>query len=416
MSELGPRALRESADALRARGAELASIEPSRRAELLSRAAALLVDPDATLGRLARERLQASSGLSAPMVEWALQSTLKTASAPALIRLHGQATSAGGEGRALVSPGLVAVVLSGNVFTAPLRALLLPLLFGSPVFAKASSRDDVFPHLLQDALREVDQTLGAALEVVTFEGGDHALEDALFAQADVVSAYGSDTTLAQIRGRLSSTTTFIPHGHGLGAAFIPASALQDAASAEPLARALALDVAAYDQRGCLSPHALWVERGSAIDARAFAKLLSEVGLAERAKSLPRGPLPVAIGAQQVQWRGVGATRGALFEGDGYAVTYEGDAPFRISPGYRNLAVFDCDGPAHLARRLASLGRHLKCLGVAGDVEARRSLARSLPAPLAPRVTAIGEMQTPPIDALADGELPWAGLIQHIDAR
>ena len=89
---------------------------------------------------------------------------------------------------------------------------------------------------------------------------------------------------------------------------------------------------------------------------------------------------------------------------------------RLSPGYRNVAVYDCPDEASLGDLLRPLGKHLKTLGVASDAGARRVLAAALPPPLAPRVCAVGEMQTPPFGSIADGELPWAGLVRYAELR
>jgi len=369
----------------------------------LSRAAADLANAETDIGREGRKLLIRSTGLSAEMIDWGLSTACGNASRGALHTLSHSLRPPEGS---VVSRGrLVSLVLSGNVFTASLRAVVLPLLARIPVVAKASSRDDVFPRLLKGAIEARSPELAASYEVITFRGGETSLEDALFAQADVVSAYGSDATLAEIRGRLPATTTFVPHGHGLGVIWIPAGALDR----DGLADRVALDVAAYDQRGCLSPHAIWVG-GAADEARTFAARLAG-SLEELRTSLPRGALPVERGAQQLQWRGVAAARGDLFEGDGFAVSFEGDAPLRLSPGYRNVSVLSCVDEEDLGRRLLPLGVHLKALGVAADAGARRVLARHLPAPLAPRVSEVGTMQTPPLTSLSDGMSPWTGLVR-----
>jgi hypothetical protein len=136
-------------------------------------------------------------------------------------------------------------------------------------------------------------------------------------------------------------------------------------------------------------------------------------LGRLATELPRGALPTSAGAQQVQWRGVATTRGELFEGDGYAVSFEGDGPLRLSPGYRNVSVLTAAGEADLGRRLAPLGVHLKALGVAAPLAARRTLAAALPPPLAPRISDVGAMQAPPLDSLADATDPFAGIYRYV---
>lgn len=187
------------------------------------------------------------------------------------------------------------------------------------------------------------------------------------------------------------------HGHGLGLGWVSRDADLDAA-----ARDLALDVAAYDQRGCMSPHAIGVERGA--DRERFSRALA-ASLEELATSLPRGALPTDVGAAQVQWRGVAAARGILREGDGWAVADEGAQAPRVSPGWRNVMVFEAPSAAAFAERASAFGGHLKAIGVAGD---RHAVASALLPGVSPRVCRAGTMQTPALTVYADGLPPWDG--------
>src|SRR5690606_37552957 len=142
--------------------------------------------------------------------------------------------------RAVAAPArLAAVVLSGNVFTAPARALALPLLLGVPTLAKASSRDDSLARLLAGALDEVAPDLSPCLEIVTSRGGDTDVP-ALVAQADVISVYGSDDTARAIRVAAPANTRVVVHGHGLGVAVVSVLPVGDELAA--LCDALADDV------------------------------------------------------------------------------------------------------------------------------------------------------------------------------
>lgn len=388
-------------------GQELFELGLERRARSLARAAehlrALGAEP-AVLARLAE-----SSGLSVEMTRWALESTLETVDATTLL----------GVGRAAlelhptlrpVPARLCAIVLSGNVLTAPVRAMLLPLLVGVPVLAKASTREDVLPKLLLDSLEETDPALGAACDVITLQG-DSPSTGALFDQADAISVYGSDATVRAVRAAAPATSEVIAHGHGIGVAYVdgvPTSADELDAVARPLGE----DVAAYDQRGCLSPHAIFV-RGPEEDAKRLARAVHEA-LAALAIERPRGRLPLSSASAQLQWRGVAAARGELHEGDGFAVSYEGEHSLRISPGYRNVAVHRCAGVDALVDALCPFGVHLKALGVGGAAVRAREVAKALEAPLAPTLCALGAMQRPRFGALADGHPPAYGLVRFVE--
>ncbi|MET0287728.1 MAG: acyl-CoA reductase [Polyangiales bacterium] len=393
-------ALRELAATLSGAGEALWEAGGERRARWLATAFAHIARADSELGREAVQVLAASSGLSEAMVRWALDTTLGPLTFETLSAIERMPEQ---PGAVRARPGrLCAVVLAGNVVTGAARAVGYPLLFGWPVLAKASSGDDALARLMEAALAESDPELADAYRVVTYASQLEALTAVLLQQADCVIAYGSDESVKTLRAQTGSTASFVGHGHGLGVAFIG----RDADHAEA-ARALALDVAAYDQRGCLSPHIAWVERGSA----EFASRVQRE-LAQLAVTLPRGRMPYELAGAQLTWRGVSAMRGELFEGDGYAVSFEDDGPIRVSPGFRNLQVLGLDDVSSLPAKLAPLGVHLKSLGVAG-VRDLTALARTLPAGVAPRVCALGQMQTPPPDALHDALPPWEGLLRWI---
>ena len=412
MTEYNAQTMRSLAARVAATSAVLQSFGVERVATAIAEATALLLDDRTDPGRALRDELEVGTGLSGRMIEWGLSSTLGSADYAALLRAAAPIKE---RDRQIPAPARLAVViLAGNVFAAALRAVVFPLLAGIPVVAKASEDDDALARYLKQALDRTDPLVGACYEVVTFGGSRAELLDALFEEAEVVELYGSDQTVAAVRGRLPPQVRLVEHGHGLGALYLPAEAVSSQARALEVIGRAALDVAAYDQRGCLSPHIILLQKGGAPDGSSFARMLAEQGLAPLQKTLARGHLPIEAAAAQLQWRGVAAARGRLFEGDAFAVSYEAGAELRPSPGFRNVGVYDCEGLASLAERLQAFGAHLKALGVAGDLEERRVVARALRPPLAPRICAVGAMQTPALDALADGQDPFIGLVRWIE--
>jgi hypothetical protein len=219
--------------------------------------------------------------------------------------------------------------------------------------------------------------------------------------------YGRDQTIAAVRASAPDDARVLAHGHGLGAIFVSREPLVSASAAYDLAERAALDVAAYDQRGCLSPHFVLVEPGGAVDARALARQIASA-LAAIARELPPGELPRDAATAQLQWRGVAAAVGELFAHEHGAVSYEGALPLRASPGHRNLAVYDCEDANAARAQLSRLGTHLKAIGVAG-ADARHALAG-----VAPYVCELGAMQTPPLDVPLDHLHPLAGLTVAAD--
>lgn len=386
----------------------------ARIVRTLCQAGIHLLGADKTLAADLRHELQASTGLSTEMIEWGLNTTFSTIRPDVLDALAREVT--GTHGLVPVPARLVVVVLAGNVFSAAVRAVFLPLLSGAPVLVKGATSDSVLPNFLLRAMRSVDPEIAMRCELVGFARDDQAAVTALLAQADVVSIYGDDHTLDTLGAQTKSGARVLRHGHGLSVSYVCADALCDTTTARDAAQRVALDVAAYDQRGCLSPQLVYVQRGGAVDAREFARVMYEETLPELARLLPPGAAGLADRAQSLQWRAAAQVRGKLFDGRTFAVSYEARHEPRPSPGGRLIGVYDCDGPDDLARALASVAPALKCVGVAGPRDHRLRLAQSLRLTAAARVCRAGEMQTPPFHGYADGQPPLAGLLSFIEAQ
>jgi hypothetical protein len=105
--------------------------------------------------------------------------------------------------------------------------------------------------------------LATCLEVAEWRGGHPALEEALFAEADCVTATGSDEALTAIRSRLPPRVRFIGYGHRVSFGYVAGDVLTPLHAKKIIARA-ADDVVAWDQLGCLSPHVFYVQSGGGV--------------------------------------------------------------------------------------------------------------------------------------------------------
>jgi hypothetical protein len=400
----------DDASVIRARAAAVMDAGVVLRSSASEERAGWLADAAEALGNAAHQRrreLSDATGLSVAMVDWATRTTLGTVREDTM---HALVRSARRDMNGATDPvALLFVVLAGNVFTASVRGIVVPLLFGVPVLVKASSKETVFPEMLRDALRSTDSRLGAAMDLVVFPGGDLERDAALVESAEAVSMYGSDETIAALTSRFGDRPV-IAHGHGVSVAYCGADACDDAHLANTIEK-LSLDICAYDQRGCLSPQLVYVEEASGRSAAAFAQRLIDEGLNLMGRALPRGPLPDAVGAAQAQWRGMAEVEGSLVVGDNCAVSIREPRPIRWSPAYRNVTVAPVRGVDDALQSMRSIGPHLKCVGAdAGSLpEVGARLAES--PTLGAYACTLGEMQTPPLDAPADGLPIWHGLFR-----
>jgi hypothetical protein len=259
-------ALRKSARALRARSA----------AETLESLGTLLDawrTPDSRPRRELERRLPEATGFSAEVVRAGLAHALAPLSGDALARLVeselGGADALEGRGP-LLADGFetTGVVLAGALPTPTLMALLAPLVLRSGVLAKESSHDPVTARCLRESLEEIDPALGGCLEVASFPGADEPRMQALL-EADCVVASGSDATIAAVARRVRPPRRMVLRGHRLSLAVV-GPRLGGADALDAWARAVAFDVALWDQLGCLSPVAVMAAGAEQTDALAEA--------------------------------------------------------------------------------------------------------------------------------------------------
>src|SRR5690606_10499631 len=138
------------------------------------------------------------------------------------------------------------------------------------------------------AVAEEDPVMGEALAVAYWPGGDEAIEEVAFREADAIVAYGGAGALQGIRTRAPAHVPILDHGPRLSVGFIARDALHDRADLQLLARDTARAIATFDQQGCVSPHAVYVEQGD-VDAAGFAASVTDA-LHALENDLPRGKL------------------------------------------------------------------------------------------------------------------------------
>ncbi len=158
------------------------------------------------------------------------------------------------------------------------------------------------------------------------------------------------------------------------------------------AAALAWDVVAFDQRGCLSPRVVFVTG----DAKAFGLELRDA-LEALAGRVPRGKLEPSEAADLSLWASTMSYAGVLFTGDSCAVgVADGMKELALPPTGRHVLVVPLASPGALPDRLAPFARYTIVVGSDAPLDRTRELA-----PAHARVARLGEMQRPPLDGPVD---------------
>jgi Acyl-CoA reductase (LuxC) len=313
-------------------------------------------------------------------------------------------------------------ICSGNIPNPALMSIVFGLLTRSAQFVKCASGASLLPRLFAHSIYDADAKLGACLEIAEWRGGNLDLENALFAEADCVTATGSDETLDKIRKQLPLKTKFIGYGHRVSFGFVAGEVLYGS-RAKKIVAAAADDIVAWNQLGCLSPHVMYVQSGGEIAPEHFAQLLAEE-LEKREMSEPRGELPAEHAAAIASRRGIYEVRAAhspeltrhFFSKDSTAwtVIYEADARFQMSCLNRFIYV---KGVADLTAALQGaddIRGKISTVGIAAQEEKTNEIATQLARWGLTRICLIGQMQNPPLTWRHDGRPVLGDLVTWTD--
>ncbi|HWN95480.1 MAG TPA: acyl-CoA reductase [Methylomirabilota bacterium] len=314
-------------------------------------------------------------------------------------------------------PELLVHIAAGNIPNPTIFSIVLGFLTRSAQFVKCARGTSLLPRLFAHSIYELDPKLASCLEIAEWPGGTESLEHPLFAEADCVTATGSDETLAAIRQRLPARTRFLGYGHRVSFGYVTSEALGRFELGKTLERA-ANDVVAWNQLGCLSPHLFYVEHGGAVSAETFAEKLAEQ-LAVIESTTPRGNLPAEDAAVIALKRGFYEVRAAasndakLWQSEGstaWTVVYESDPQFQLSCLNRFVYVKPAAELAEALRYAEVLRGKISTVGLAASGDRAQSLAMQLARWGVTRVCRIGEMQHPPLTWRHDGRPALGDLV------
>ena len=310
--------------------------------------------------------------------------------------LDGFRPYAGGFSHAVPNDPLLHVI-SGNTPHAGLQSLMRGLLLGAHNFVKLPS----------GGLREVDdfiKLLPASLAGKVATAVD--LPDQWLSECRTFIVFGSDATIAHFRQRLPVETSFEAHPHriSLGVVF------EDMNDSAPLAAA---DVARFNQKGCLSPHDIYV----AGDARGYAARLAKA-LAQFERQEPRGEITALEAAEiadiraSYRFRSASDPRLALWESEhstAWTVIYEQD--IWLVSSCLNRLVFVKPLPDDLAEALGPALPWVAAIGIwPVTPENAERAARLQPS----RICPLGRMQSPPLSWHQEGRQTLAPLVRWVD--
>jgi hypothetical protein len=288
-------------------------------------------------------------------------------------------------------------VIAGNTPAAGLQSLTRGLLLGANNLVKLPSAG------LPEVLRFIDAlppALRSKLQVAT------QLPPTWMDQSQALIVFGSDSTIAEFRGKIRSGQTLLAYGHRVSLGLI----FEDDVAT---ARDAAHDVIVFDQLGCLSPHVFYV----AGDAHSYAAALASC-LAEEDRRTPRSAVALSVAnairasREDISFRMANDEKLALWTSPGstaWTVVYDETRGFPASPLHR--FVFVKPLPVDLAEELAPVARHLSCAGIH---PATLEIAERLRPLGMSRICPLGRMQQPPWTWHQEGHPTLGSLVRWVD--
>lgn len=410
-------------------GERLADRSVLEIAEVIGRVANRLLDPTAPLRTLALQSLPEEAGFSIEMAEAVLDGMAHEWTTRSLLDLvHSEFPDGtvldtfveapeGGLRRALgESPQLH--ITSSNVPGVGVTSMIRGLLTKSAVLLKPGRRDRVLSTLFLDALIGEDAEVGAAAAVVEWDADDVGVHAGVGAAALIV-VYGGEAVTHWARRHARPSARIITYPHRVSAALVmdePEHSITSAA--EPLARAVAM----FDQRGCVSPHTVYVVSQEASEARAAAVTLAEAvadALSVLDTVLPPGVPQVGESSAFHQLAGTveleaasGAGPVVFGAGRRWRVVAEPRPGFKASCLGRFLWVRPLSSIGAVADELSAVASHLQTLGVWGRVglEGLERLARAGVRRIAP----VEQAPWPAARVRHDGVAPLGSLLRWIE--
>ena len=384
--------------AARLRATQSLAQEPSRVAEVLSRAAALWRDRNYPRRRDAIGQIARQAGYSVALLEESLDALLKPFNHAALSSLAEKASRS----RQADRPQLLGFIMAGNVAGAGLHEIAIGLVAGACMIVKTASTEPVFFDQFARTLAELDQKVASRIAVFNWSREREDLTAAMAGNCDRVIAYGDDATIVSLR----NNGAVIGFGSRVSGAVIAPDAMVPG-RIDAVAEALARDVVLFEQLGCLSVHHIFVVSRSAGAARDFAARLASA-LERLGDSTPPAKIPLRDAAEilgvreRARWRRIAGEAVELFEGPRleWTVVFEpesiGDHSFVVSPGFRTVHVTGIRDEEQLRAILATASGRIEAVAVAGDDAETQRISAMLGALGVSYVASPGEMQSPPL--------------------
>lgn len=374
------------------RDAAAIPLPPAQAAAAIAAACALWRDPSYERRRRTIAMIAGNSGYCEALLSESLDALLAPFTAGAMQSFAAKVVKH--------APRLIGFVMPGNVVGAGLHELAQALILGAAVLVKSASAEPLFFAQFARTIGEIDPAVTARISVLSFGRAHSALARALQDNCDEMVVFGDDETVEAL-SRGGCVTGF---GARLSGALLSREAIAPAAS-DAIADGLARDITLFEQCGCLSPHHIFIEDPTRLEARRFAGCLA-VALDRLARTLPPpraldpGVAAAIRGVREAsRWRKLGGDTVDLWEGNAlsWSVIYDAAASFRVSLLYRTVFVTPVSDFTDFKAKLEAVSNRIEAFAVADPAHRFDDACAWLTEAGVSYLASTGMMQSPPFE-------------------
>ncbi|MBI3315673.1 MAG: hypothetical protein HYZ87_01680, partial [Candidatus Omnitrophica bacterium] len=239
---------------------------------------------------------------------------------------------------------------------------------------------------------------------------------------DLVIGYGSDETLRDLKAKIPFGVDFVGYGHRVSFALYTQEAVTPKTLGR-LARDTARDIWMMDQRGCLSPLALFLEKKGEVPPSVFAEglALELQRLSARGAFCPPETVRcAALRSSRDRWkmRGVAGKRTLFWEsrppGEWLVLYEEGFSEPLFSKGRPVIVVRGVPSVRSVFERLKPFRKYLQAAALEANASRREKIAQALSELGVSRVCRAGALQDPPLRWHHDGRWNLAHWVRWTD--
>ncbi len=316
-------------------------------------------------------------------------------------------------------PNMVAGVLTANVPGLSYLPMVRSLMVKSPFIAKLASDECLFGPSWIESVARIEPELGKCVALCHWQGGNTALEDTMFAPCETIILYGGEQTIHTLRKRIGGNKKIIEHGHKIGIVLIDKDSLPDETQAKDLARRIGMDLAVFDQRACIAPQIVYIEKGTTVSLQDFCGLL-EAFLQSLEQTLPPSTISIDTGASLGMERNLARFKSSqnsgfhLYEKGSATIVIDPDPTFASVLPTRFLRFCPVQSLKEVVPLLEPVGSYLQNVGIETNEQTRYELAEQLGRLGVSRITKPGLMHKPSMRWKHDGVSSFSELVRWID--